>query len=142
MSEEDIETLKSALKSAFAGEPHGADILSTEIHNQREVEKAFAVILENRERIYTPDVIDQARFLLSVYQLAGSDANLTAYLWQKRSLELDELAESYYTLPEDAPKVPDGTLSSFKEKLYSLKPTPVILGLLLRDTIKLPEGDG
>ncbi|KAL8903376.1 MAG: hypothetical protein Q9207_003967 [Kuettlingeria erythrocarpa] len=142
MSEKDIETLELALKVALGKESQEAGILSTELHNQGEVNKAFSLVLENQKRIHRPDIIDQVRFLLAVYHLAGSDANLTAYLWKRRLSGLDELAESYYTLPEDAPKVPDGTLSAFKEKLYSLKPTPVLLGLLLRDTIKLPEEDG
>lgn len=133
-SEDEIERLEKSLDEVFGPDQKLVDSLCSELRATKDVEKTLLVILNDSAGLYAGHVKQQAQMLTSVYRLAEKNVDLTAYLWPKNIPHLNELARSYYNLPEDAP-----TSNSWKANLFSIKPTSVLLGLLAIGKIKIPD---
>jgi hypothetical protein len=134
LSEDEIERLEKSLDEVFGPDQKLVDSLCSELRATKDVEKTLLVILNDSAGLYAGHVKQQAQMLTSVYRLAEKNVDLTAYLWPKNIPHLNELARSYYNLPEDAP-----TSNSWKANLFSTKPTSVLLGLLAIGKIKIPD---
>lgn len=134
LAEDEIKRLEKSLGEVFAPDQKLVESLCSELRATKDVGKTLLIILDDSTGLYVGHVEQQAQMLASVYRLAESDVDLTAYLWPKKIPDLNELARSYYNLPEDAP-----TSTSWKVNLFSTKPTSVLLGLVATGKIKIPD---
>lgn len=138
VNETSIKALEGVLKPIIGDDP--TDALAAFLKQEKPLPLSEA--LQSITKKPAPDaaLLDKLRQLIAISNLANSHIPLVTQLLQDGLRNIKDIARDSYGIPVTQAEDPS-VLESYQSRLFAAEPTSVLLGLIIRDSIKIPDDE-